>query len=515
MAWSHIVFVGFLNVAFAFAQLAQRKNVLMLIADDYRPNMGVYEDANDPFFNSPKMVTPNLDALASRSLVATRAYCQVAFCGPSRNSFLTGRRADTTRVYNLNYTFRDLGPNNEASPIVTIPQFFKENGYISLAIGKVFHSANHDDPISWTEDSYWPDDTDDDSQSWKAFTGEEIEDIGGLQDQMSATYAMEKLQELAPGALLGVQPFFLAFGVRKPHLPWDFPEEFLEYYPEEDIQMPANPYIPSDMPDSAWGGFRPLTSYPDCSPEGTGIEDIGQPNVTFSEPKIKELRRAYYASVSYADQQIGRVLQELNLLGLAENTIIVFLGDHGYQLGEHSEWEKTTNFEIAHRAPLMLHVPGVIDSFIESDKLVEFVDIFPSLVEAAGFGTMAKCPDYSRNVSFCREGSSLLDLVRDPEIWKNSIFYQQPQGYFSDALYDDYQGYAIMTDQYRYTEWVGLNNGGQEEQSPNWSDSKDFGELYDLVNDPLENTNLIYNENYQDIIAELSEVLHQGWSAHN
>ena len=280
--------------------------------------------------------------------------------------------------------------------------------------------------------------------------------------------------------------------------------------------MPLNPHAPSDMPGSAWNSFSGMREYSDCSAEGTGIENIGEPNVTYSDPKIKELRRAYYAAVSYADQQLGRVIQELHLLGLADNTIIVFLGDHGWQLGEHSEWTKETNFEIAHRVPLMLHIPGVIDSYMASDKLVELVDIFPTLVEAAGFDPMSKCPSYSRNVSLCREGSSLLNLVSNPEGWKGSIFYQQQRGFYND--YPDkwyHQGYSVMTEQYRYGEWVNINNIEQEGQIPNWSDPADFGELYDLVNDPLENVNLIFNEDYQDTIADLQELLHRGWYQHN
>ena len=512
MAWSRMFCIGLLYVACA---VAQRKNVLMLIADDYRPNMGMYEDANDPFFTSPMMVTPNLDALALKSLVLNRAYTPYAMCGPSRNSFLTGRRPDTTRCYNNNHVFRERGPNNETSPIVTIPQFFMENGYISIGAGKVFHDKEDDYPFSFTEETHHSNNNDDNSISWRAFNQEELEQAQ-LRDTAEADHVVEKLQELAPDALLGIQPFFLAFGVHKPHQPWDFPEEFLDYYPEEQIQMPLNPYVPSDMPDSAWNSFSGMRGYSDCSEEGTGIENIGEPNVTYSEPKIKELRRAYYAAVSYADQQLGRVIQELHSLGLADNTIIIFLGDHGWQLGEHSEWTKETNFEIAHRVPLMLHIPGVIDSYIASDKLVELVDIFPTLVEAAGFDPMSKCPSYSRNISLCREGSSLLNLVNNPGEWKNSIFYQQQRGFYND--YPDkwyHQGYSVMTEQYRYTEWVTINNIEQEEQTPNWSDPYDFGELYDLVNDPLENVNLIFSEDYQDAIADLKQVLHQGWRQHN
>ena len=516
MSWSHTLLGVYLVIACA---MAQHNNVLMLIADDYRPNVGIYEDANGPFFNSPMMVTPNLDALASKSLVLTRAYTQVALCGPSRNSFLTGRRADTTRCYVGEHRFRDRGPNNETSPIVTIPQFFKDSGYISYGVGKIFHPGipntnNADDyPLSWTEKMFHTETTDDESISWKAISPEEMEDTK-LRDISNTDHVIEKLQELAPDAILGIQPFFLSFGLHKPHMPWDFPEEFLDFYPEEDIQMPANPYIPSDMPDSAWNQFSGLLGYPDCSPEGTGIENIGEPNITYSESKIKELRRAYYASISFADQQIGRVIQELYLLGLSENTVIVFLGDHGLQMGEHSEWDKYTNFEISHRAPLMFHVPGEIDSYIASDKLVEFVDIFPSLVEAAGFDPIPRCPAYSRNISLCREGSSLLELVRNPDEWKSAIFYQHPMN-FGTTWQMEHQGYTVMTEEYRYSEYVNMKNVNQEDQEPNWSDPIDFGELYDLVNDPLENTNLFLNEDYQETIADLKKLLHQGWRQHN
>ena len=510
MIWFYIFIVGL----YTSCAMAQHKNVLMVIADDYRPNMGVYEDANEPFFTSPRMVTPNLDALASKSLILTRAYTMYAQCGPSRNAFLTGRRPDTTRCYNNEHVFRDRGPNNQTSPIITIPQFFMENGYISIGAGKVFHGGFDDAPFSFTE-THQSKDNDDDSISWRAFSPAELEGAR-LRDTAEAGYVIDKLQELAPDALLGIQPFFLAFGLHKPHLPWDFPEEFLDYYPEEQIQMPLNPYIPSDLPEQAWVDFSELRTYSDCSAEGSGIEDIGVQNVTYPDSKVKELRRAYYAAVSYADQQIGRVIQQLELLGLADNTVIMFLGDHGWQLGEHSEWTKETNFEIAHRVPLMLHVPGVIDSSAESDRLVELMDVFPTLVEAAGFDPMSKCPSYSRNISLCREGMSLLNLVDNPGEWKDAIFYQQARDFNNDYPHNvDIMGYSVMTEQYRYGEWVSLNNFEQEDQSPNWSDSQDFGELYDLVNDPMENVNLIFKEDYQDAIAELKVLLHEGWLQHN
>ena len=334
-----------------------------------------------------------------------------------------------------------------------------------------------------------------------------------LRDIVNADHAIDLMRELAPDALLGVKPFFLAFGVHKPHMPWDFPEEFLDLYPEDEIDIPANPYIPDDMPDSAWSRPTGLLNFPDCNAEGTGIPDIGQPNVTYSDQKMKELRRAYYASISFADQQLGRVLNELEILGLAENTVVVFLGDHGLHMGEHAEWDKYTNYEIAHRAPLMIKIPGLTHGEV-SNKLVEFVDIYPTLVEAAGFERMAKCPEYSRNVSVCTEGTSMVKLFVNPDGWKEAVFWQQPRGYWTE-LQKKYQGYTVRTDQYRYSEYVNLINVGEEDQAPDWNHMEDIGELYDLINDPQENFNLYHNHDYVEAKVALRKVLHAGWTAYN
>ena len=298
--WTCFVIISLTSLT----QAENHRNVLMLIADDLRPNVGPYQDVNDPYFNSPIMITPNIDALAEKSLVLTKAYTQVALCGPSRNSFLTGRRADTTRCYVTDDRFREEG----GEAIVTLPQFFKQNGYKCVGAGKIFHpglpninSASDDWPTSWTTKLFHTESTDVKHISWHAHTKEEMEETP-LRDIVNADHAIDLMRELAPDALLGVKPFFLAFGVHKPHMPWDFPEEFLDLYPEDEIDIPANPYIPDDMPDSAWSRPTGLLNFPDCNAEGTGIPDIGQPNVTYSDQKMKELRRAYYASISFADQ---------------------------------------------------------------------------------------------------------------------------------------------------------------------------------------------------------------------
>ena len=491
-----------------------RRNVLMLIADDLRPNIGPYQDANEPYYSSPPMVTPNIDALAKKSLTLTKAYTQVALCGPSRNSLLTGRRADTTRCYVSNHKFRERG----GEAIVTLPQFFKQNGYYAQGAGKIFHPgipnapSTDDWPLSWTQKVLHTATTDDKSNSWKAVTKEEMEDTP-LRDIVNTDHAIEKLRELAPDALLGIQPFFLTLGLHKPHMPWDFPEEFLDLYPEEDVDLPANKYVPDDLPDAAWSRFTGLLNLPDCSAEAMGIPNLGEKNVTYPDVKIRELRRAYYASISFADQQFGRILDELEVLGLAENTVILFLGDHGLHMGEHAEWDKYTNFEIAHRAPLIIHIPGITNGEVSS-KLVEFVDIYPTLVEAAGFSKMDKCPEYSRNVSICTEGSNLMKLIDNPEDWKDAVFWQQPRGYWTSNDHK-FQGYTVRTAEFRFSEYVNLLNEETDLQVPAWDDIVQFGELYNLISDPQEDFNLYHNHDFHEIKIALRKVLHHGWSDYN
>ena len=351
---------------------AARKNILFLAADDMRPNLGCYDDVNSPVFTTPGMITPNLDKLAKQSILFQNAYVQQALCSPSRTSLLTSRRPDTTHITEIGPYFRDIGGN-----FTTIPQFFKENGYRTIGGGKIFHggsASGHDDQdYSWSEKyhhapNYYPDNK---TKVWRAIS-EEATANKPLKDTAEADYIIERMRELAPAALLGEENFFLAYGVHKPHMPWFFPERFLEIYPEDLINLPLNPYVPEGMPEMAWSP-PPIKKYDDCSADSLGVPNFGDFNLTAPDWKVLELRRAYYAAVSYADHELGRVLDELNELGLAENTIIVFWGDHGWQLGEHAEWAKQTTFEIANRVPFMIRVPGMTDDGIKTDKLVEMV----------------------------------------------------------------------------------------------------------------------------------------------
>ena len=520
-----LILFCFLSNTTVFSDDTQHPNILLLMADDMRPNLGCLEETNSAHFSSLKMNTPNLDALAAQSLLLENAFVQQAVCSPSRSSLLTGRRPDTTRITDLFSYFRDLGGN-----FTTIPQFFKEQGYKTIGMGKVFHDGEEatpgDDPLSWTEpyhrakDNYntdypWPWEGTDKSHSWRAITKEDISINGPLQDTLEADFVIKTLREMAPDSLLGVQPFLVAFGLRRPHLPFYFPEEFLDAYPEGTDDDPRNPFAPSDMPSVAWSNWGELRAFADCTEESLGIPDLGKINVTIPIEKVRELRRAYYAAISYVDSEIGRVLEEVTSLGLDENTIIVFLGDHGWQLGEHSEWCKHTNFEVAVRAPLIIKIPGSTNAGIRTNKLVEFVDIFPTLVEAAGFPALDLCEVDSHDTQLCTEGTSMTPLIKNPDFseWKDAVFFQYPRGGFVDHI-PACMGYSIRTSMYRYTEWVQIQVLEGHNYEPSWEEpcwNEFHTELYNLIEDPEENINIVLGDENVDVVHDLSRRLRAGW----
>ena len=340
----------------------------------------------------------------------------------------------------LDTYFRDVGAN-----FTTIPQFFKQQGYKSINVGKMFHRSGPggDDDISWTEKYVARGAYRGNGNSWEA-----VSQDTKLVDSLEADYVIERLGQLAPDVLAGQENFFLGWGLRKPHLPFIFPEEYAQFYPEEDIQLPANPWAPEKMPNIAWSSWNELRTYSDIAAAELLNLSLGDINVTLPDQTTKALRRAYYATVSYIDAEIGRVLDHLDQLGLAESTIVMLWGDHGWQLGEHAEWCKHTNFEVANHnfnfnsksmsqqvanhAPLIFAMPQASEassSSLRTSKLVEFVDIFPTLVEATGFQPLDICPMMSNTSELCTEGASLMPLLDDPELaqWKSSVFWQYPR----------------------------------------------------------------------------------------
>lgn len=478
-------------------QRKPRMNVLFIAVDDLRPQLGCYGD--------PMIKSPCIDRLARNGLVFNRAYCQQAVCSPSRTSVMTGLRPDSTRVYDLATHFRKFLPD-----VVTLPEHFKKHGYHTQSLSKIYHGGL-DDPQSWSVPHWVPKGSgrtygkpetialvNEKSKRMQA-EGRQLEDRiverdpktglplkinrralvhgppwedpdvadNALPDGATADHAIETLRQLKD------KPFFLAVGFLKPHLPFVAPRKYYDLYPMDAIKLPANLNPPTDVPGMAmtdWGELRQYVGMPKKGP---------LPNET-----AKQLIRGYYAATSYTDAQIGRVLDELDRLGLRDKTIVVLWGDHGWQLGEHGMWCKHTNFEVATRSLLIVSAPGRKAVGARSDALVEFVDMYPTLCELCGL----PLPEGL-------EGSSMAPLLDNPNRpWKKAAFSQYPRG-------GNIMGYSVRTAEWRYTEWA------EQGRDP-------VGvELYDHRSDPDENVNLAAKPEMKQRIAELKQVLHAGHKA--
>ena len=473
-------------------------NVLFIAVDDLRPTLGCY--------GAPVIRTPNIDRLAARGTLFRRAYCQQAVCSPSRTSLLTGCRPDTTKVYNLEDHFRKFIPD-----VVTIPEYFKQHGYHAQGMGKIYHGGLND-PQSWTVPHWAPkapgyikpesiaardklkaeleakgtlrkhEIVEKDTKTGlplritrkgAALKGPAWEDPdvpdNALADGMIADHAIETLREVKD------KKFFLAVGFHKPHLPFIAPKKYFDMYPKDKVKIsPAdNPYPPKDCPSIAltnWGELRAYTDIPDVGP--------------LTEEEARDLKYAYYAAASYTDAQIGRVLDELDKLGLKDKTVIVLWGDHGWHLGEHSLWCKHTNFEIATNAPLIFSAPGQKNPGAKTENLAEFVDIYPTLCDLAGLPA-------PKGV----EGTSLKPVMDNPKRpWKQAAFSQYPRP-------GNVMGYTMRTDRHRYTEWT---KAGSDPVGV---------ELYDYEKDPQGNVNIAGLPENKELVAELSKQLHAGWKA--
>ncbi|KAK2146747.1 hypothetical protein LSH36_584g01041 [Paralvinella palmiformis] len=475
-----------------------KRNVLFLVADDMRPEIGAYVSPDFPSPIHPKIHTPHLDSLAKKSLLLKRAYVQQALCSPSRTSLLTGRRPDTTRTHGLYHYFRKIAGN-----FTTIPQYFKENGYTALAMGKIFHpghTSGGDDPISWSERNWQPDL----SHWWKdmgvTWTMADDSEVVAhpLEDMQVAARAVNTLKALAKSE----KPFFLAAGFRRPHLPFLCPKKFYDLYPKKAIRLPNNGFTPNLMPEVAWSYNAEMRQYSDL----VDHRWYGEINVTLPDEKTLALRRAYYACTSYTDSLVGQVVDTLAELGLENNTVVAFWGDHGWNLGENAAWSKCTNFELATHAPMIIRVPGLTDSGVVTEGLTEFVDLFPTLAEAAGLEPVPLCPKNSESVQTCTEGISLLPLMSNPKRkWKSAAFSQYPRLCISG---DVVMGYTMRTDRYRYTEWMLYDDARFKNLGVIHMNSV---ELYDHEKDPEENHNFAFDPEYKEIRQALHKQLEGGW----
>lgn len=441
----------------SFAQQPRRPNVLLIMADDLNNDLGTY--------GHPLVKSPNLDRLAARGLRFDRAYNQFPLCSPSRVSLLTGLRPDTTRVHDLQTDFRTVLPD-----VVTLPQMFKRSGYVAARVGKIYHYGNPgqigtsglDDQASW-DVVVNPRGIDKDEEGQLTNLTPTRQLGSALAYYASPAADMEHTDGKVASETIALleknkdRPFFIGAGFYRPHCPFIAPRKYFDLYPLDRVPAPAaSPE--SGAPPAAWF----------TTPPHWGISEQGQ----------RESIRAYYASISFLDANVGRILDALDRLRLTDNTIVVFLGDHGYQLGEHGQWMKQTLFERSARAPLIVAGPGISSTGRSTSRVVEFLDLYPTLAALAGL----RAPQGLH-------GRSLTPLLKNPESkWDHPALTQVRRGPAASA----YMGYSIRTEKWRYTEW---DNG------------KQGAELYDEAGDPHESNNLAADPKHRRVVADMQRLL--------
>ncbi|XP_023718635.1 iduronate 2-sulfatase isoform X3 [Cryptotermes secundus] len=485
------IILNTLYIFLSFSGIEAKDNIVFIIVDDLRPALGCYGDT--------MAHTPNIDALAESSIYFNNAYVQQALCAPSRNSFLTSRRPDTLHLYDFYSYWREVAGN-----FTTLPQYFKENGYHTKAIGKIFHpgiSSNwsDDQPYSWSEAPYHPP-----TQHYKeASVCPQADGTFGrnlvcpvevrfqpghsLPDLQSLDEATKFLQAQSSATL---SPFFLAVGFHKPHVPLKYPVKYRELHPLESIHLPSAHWRPSALPTVAWNPWTDLRER----------EDVAALNVSFPFGPMP-----------------------------------------GWSMAEHGEWSKYSNFEVSVRVPFILHVPGLTDSirfqrkeYLSSSALVELVDIFPTLVELTGLPVVPPlCPVNSSLVQLCTEGISIGPVVEDAvfrkvqgtearnrhleQKWKTGVFSQYPRPGLFPTLKPNsdkprlkqikVMGYSLRTSRHRYTEWVLFD---RKNFKPDWK-YVISRELYDHQVDPEENMNIADRSVMSETVRALSMQLRAGW----
>lgn len=435
--------------------MAAKPNVLFLICDDLNCDLSCY--------GHPQVKTPNLDRLAARGVLFKNAHCQYPLCGPSRASFMTGLYPDQNLVQRNTIYIREHVPN-----VNTMSQMFRDAGYFATRIGKIYHynvpkhigTGGHDDPYSWnrTINPRGRDKDDEDkifslvpgsfgaTLSWLAADGTDEEQTDGIA-------ATEATKVLAAHAKKG-DPFYLAVGLYRPHTPFVAPKKYFDLYPVEEIVVPN---VPKNY-------FETLPS-----PARKSLTRRKNQN-NLKDDLARQAIQAYYASITFADAQLGRILDAMDKLNMSENTIVVFTSDHGYHMGEHGYYQKTTLFENATHVPLIFAGPGIARGEV-APTMAEMVDFYPTLAELAGLETPAFA-----------SGVSLVPALKDPNALPRTSAFTQ---YLN--------GYSIRTARYRYTEWG--------------EDAAEGKELYDHRSDAAEMVNLANDPAYAEARVNLATVL--------
>ena len=438
---------------------SKKMNVLFIAVDDMNNDLGCY--------GHPLVKSPNIDRLAAQGVRFDRAYCQFPLCSPSRSSLMTGLRPDTTRVFDLQYRFRQGLPE-----VVTLSQCFGQAGYYTARVGKIYHYGNPGDIGTSGLD---------DPQSWKEFYNPAGRDKTALEPDLinytpkrglgsSMSFLADKTGKdedhtdgkVATQAIALLEkhkgePFFLAVGFYKPHCPYIAPQKYFDLYPLEKITLPAI------APDFEQGALPPALA-----------STKPWPYMGVTPDQARETKQAYYAAISFVDAQIGRVLDALDRLGLRENTTIVFWSDHGYHLGGHGLWAKQSCYEESARVPLIIAPPAAKSASKVSARTVELIDLYPTLADLAGIPA-------PKNL----QGASLRPLLDDPAArWERPAFTQVQRGAFP--------GHSVRTERWRYTEWERGEKGA---------------ELYDYTTDPQELKNLATSPEHAATVAELKALL--------
>ena len=507
--------------------------MVFIAVDDLRPELGCY--------GSPVAVSPNLDALAARGRLFRRAYCQQAICRPSRASLMTGTRPETSGLIHHGLAMRDVLPD-----VVTLPQHFIAHGYEAAFAGKIFHHGDEDRANSWSRDSVQrpggverpkgqfalPENRRRQRETRAAMVAKygdaakqglasgpvsEAADVPdhSYDDGYQTLRAIATLREMAAEP---DRPFFLALGLKKPHLNWIAPKKYWDLYDPADI--PAAEFADAPSGGAAMGlhaSFELRTR--------DGVPKTGD----IDEDLARHLKHAYLACVSYADAQIGKLLAALDEEGLRENTIVVVWGDHGWHLGDLGVWGKATNYEVAARVPLIVSAPGMTRPGEATDALVELVDIYPTLCELAGlplpghlegtsFAPLLSGPDRPwKTAAFTqfpnpalREWAALPLSPAMRETWfgpligevEETIIEQQGDAWDRELFETYLMGHAMRTDRYRLIVWL-------DRRTPEADPL--FVEMFDHTSDPGETTNVA--DERPEVVAELLKTFRAGWKA--
>lgn len=492
-------------LSFALVSIAQQKqkNILFIAVDDLKPLINAY--------GQNQMVTPNFDRLIKSGAMFENAEVQQAVCGPSRASVMTGTYPDRTKVWDLQTDFRESSPT-----LISMPEYLISQGYTTTAVGKIYHkgssSPGHDGK-SWSIPHTLPENFDSKygvpsfsfyqdpvTKAEHARLMKEAEDQGKKPGQQR-NYAFKKLKpstecvdvsdeayqdgiytEKAIKLLNKLSkennPFFLGVGFQKPHLPFVAPKKYWDLYKRENIKVAPNQSLIDGTPEFAYHTSGELHAF-------TDIEKESRIGIPINEEKQKELIHGYMACISYIDAQLGKILDELDKLKLTENTIIALWGDHGYHLGDHTLWNKHSNFEQATRIPFIFSGPG-ISKGKKITTPVELIDLFPTLFELVNV-----------KQSNQTDGKSLVPLLDDDTRTNIKVDFALSQYPRKNGKL---MGYSIRTEQYRYTEWHGNDYCAA---TPYDIANIEAVELYDLKNDPLENKNFASDKDKQKIVREL------------